>query len=370
MSDESVHLWDDQRAAGLVRSAAAGEPLFREGDPADGAYVLLSGHCAVLEGDEHVNMLHPGDLFGEIGALGGTVRTATVVAVDDAELLFLSTDQLHDGLISSPDRFWQSLRLIVDRMRLITHRQTALRDEHKALRDVQRSLLPDLSSLEPGVGFRATAVWEPCTYASGDYYDVIALDDDRHLIALGDVMGHGAESSLMMAIARAEIRELARGFRSTDELLVELDLYLRNNAPTRQGMSLVVAVYDRRDRLLQYSAAGHPFPFLLRDGELTDLPGKPGLLLALPFLIGRRYERCELELSVGDRVLLFTDGFFEVQLEDAGAHLGREGLGSLFQELADTDTDDLLPEMLRRIAAIDTAEHADDDRTAVLLTID
>jgi len=369
MSDDSVHLWDDQRAAGLIRSAPAGEPVFREGDPADGAYILLSGHCAVLEGDEHVNVLHPGDLFGEIGALSGGIRTATVLAVDDTELLFLSTDQLRDGMVTSPERFWQSLRLIVDRMRMITHRQVALRDEHKALREVQRSLLPDLSALDPSIGFAAEAVWEPCTYASGDYYDVIALDADRHLIALGDVMGHGAESSLMMAIARAQIRELARGFRRTDELLLNLDGYLRDNAPPKQGMSLIVAVYDRRTHLLEYSAAGHPFPFVLRNGEVRDLPGKPGLLLALPFLLGGGYERREFELEPGDRLLLFTDGLYEVEVDEAGAQLGRVGLVALFDEVMRADEHDPLAELLHRIAAVDIAEHADDDRTALLLTL-
>jgi serine phosphatase RsbU (regulator of sigma subunit) len=218
-------------------------------------------------------------------------------------------------------------------------------------------------------------LWEPCTYASGDYYDVIPIDASRHLIAVGDVMGHGAESSLMMAIARAQIRELARSFRRTDELLLNLDGYLRDNAPPKQGMSLVVAVYDRRDHVLEYSVAGHPFPLLLRETTLTDLPGRPGIVLALPFLLGTGYERYETELEPGDRLLFFTDGLFEIPIDAAGKQMGRAGFSALFAEIA-TSTgsaasgDDALAELFARVSHADTRDTADDDRTALLLRVD
>jgi len=370
MTDASLDPWGDLRAAGLVRQIEAGETLFREGDDADGAYVVLAGRCAVLEGDERVDVLHPAALFGEIGALSSGKRTATVIALDPTELLFLSLSQLREGFAASPELFWQSLLLIVDRLRVVTSRQVLYRDEHKALRDVQRSLLPDLSVVDAQGAFRIEALWQPCTYASGDYYDVIALDAFRHLIAVGDVMGHGAESSLMMAIARAQIRELARSFRRTDELLLNLDGYLRDNAPPKQGMSLVVSVYDRRDHVLEYSVAGHPFPLLLRQGQGGELPGRPGIILALPFLLGTGYERRETELEPGDQLLFFTDGLFELPIDNGGTQLGLAGLATLFGEVIAAGTDDPLARLFALVSAADIGVAADDDRTAVLLSID
>ncbi|MEO5840764.1 MAG: SpoIIE family protein phosphatase [Acidimicrobiales bacterium] len=366
----SLDPWDDLRAAGLVRQIAAGETLFREGDAADGAYVVLSGRCAVLEGDERVDVMQPGALFGEIGALSTGKRSATVVALDQTEFLFLSLAQLREGFAASPELFWQSLLLIVNRLRVVTARQVSYRDEHKALREVQRSLLPDLTLVDTQGAFHLDALWQPCTYASGDYYDVIPIDASRHLIAVGDVMGHGAESSLMMAIARAQIRELARSFRRTDELLLNLDGYLRDNAPPKQGMSLVVSVYDRRDHLLEYSVAGHPFPLLLRKDESSDLPGRPGIILALPFLLGTGYERYETELQAGDRLLFLTDGLFEVPIDKSGTQLGLAGLSRLLREVIASENEFPLAELFARVSDADVNEAADDDRTALLLTID
>jgi serine phosphatase RsbU (regulator of sigma subunit) len=178
----------------------------------------------------------------------------------------------------------------------------------------------------------------------------------------------------MMAIARAQIRELARSFRRTDELLLNLDGYLRDNAPPKQGMSLVVAVYDRREHMLEYSVAGHPFPLRLRETTMTDLPGRPGIVLALPFLLGTGYERYETELEPGDRLLFFTDGLFEVPIDAAGTQVGRAGLSTIFAEVATSTSgaaagDDALAELFARVSDADVNEAADDDRTALLVHV-
>ncbi len=71
-------------------SVPFGPLLIREGEPADGLYVLVSGRARVLKqadtGEEiSLGALRPGDSFGEIGLLEDTVRTATVRASTEVE---------------------------------------------------------------------------------------------------------------------------------------------------------------------------------------------------------------------------------------------------------------------------------------------
>jgi CRP-like cAMP-binding protein len=78
-----------------VRRLAAEDVVFRKGDPGDGLYGVLAGRVVVLvesaAGKELIlNMFGPGEFFGEIALLDGKGRTATAVARDAAELLFLS----------------------------------------------------------------------------------------------------------------------------------------------------------------------------------------------------------------------------------------------------------------------------------------
>jgi serine phosphatase RsbU (regulator of sigma subunit) len=362
--------WAGLRSAGLAYRVEPGDTLFREGDEAEGAYVLLSGRCAVSERGEQVSVIEPGELFGEIAGFGGGKRTATVTALVPCEVLILSADQLQRGFKDSPDLLRKTLQVLAGRARRISDRKVAYREEHKALQEVQRSLLPDLTAIDSLGSFRAEALWEPFTYVSGDYYDVIQIGPERFLFAVGDVMGHGAEASLMMAIARAQIREMARHFRRTDELLLNLDGYLRDNAPSGQGMSLVVGALDTRTLVLEHSTAGHPPPLLLRGGAVAELDTRPGILLALPILLGVGYERIEAQMQPGDRLLFYTDGFYEINHPEAGKGLlGGDGLARLFGEVVRDNPGGILPELLGRLREMEKPLEPRDDRTALLLTL-
>ena len=85
-----------------VLSAAAtqmflgkGEALFHAGDTAEGVFFLEKGRLAVLketgfnERTQVVAILEPGASVGEGGALGGVLRTATVIAIEESSLYYL-----------------------------------------------------------------------------------------------------------------------------------------------------------------------------------------------------------------------------------------------------------------------------------------
>ena len=68
-----------------------GGVVFREGDPGDALFIVVSGQLRVLvattSGEILLNTLGPGDIFGEIAVLDGRGRTATVAASKPSELL-------------------------------------------------------------------------------------------------------------------------------------------------------------------------------------------------------------------------------------------------------------------------------------------
>lgn len=66
-----------------------GEVLFREGDEADGAFVVTAGSVKLTRGDGDAaaeRMVHAGSLIGEIALLCPTTRPATAVADGPAEV--------------------------------------------------------------------------------------------------------------------------------------------------------------------------------------------------------------------------------------------------------------------------------------------
>jgi CRP-like cAMP-binding protein len=86
-----------------VAAFKEGQPIVLEGAPADGFYVLLSGHLAATTGGRLIAELSEGDIFGEIGLLEGGRRGATVSVVSaDAEVLFMSAQNFRDLLQAVP----------------------------------------------------------------------------------------------------------------------------------------------------------------------------------------------------------------------------------------------------------------------------
>jgi CRP-like cAMP-binding protein/Zn-dependent protease len=66
----------------LTRSAvASGETIFSEGEPGDRYYLIDEGRVGVVQGQQRLRILGPGESFGEIALLDDRPRTATVRAL-------------------------------------------------------------------------------------------------------------------------------------------------------------------------------------------------------------------------------------------------------------------------------------------------
>jgi CRP/FNR family cyclic AMP-dependent transcriptional regulator len=76
------------------RRLAPGEVLFRKGDPGDALYGVMAGrlhiHANAIDGrDALLNIMGPGDIFGEIALIDGLPRTADATAIDKVDLMML-----------------------------------------------------------------------------------------------------------------------------------------------------------------------------------------------------------------------------------------------------------------------------------------
>ncbi len=82
-------------ARGSVEHRGAGKTIFREGEDGTSVLVLLSGRVRAISADGSGTMttLGPGSLFGELSAICGKPRSATVLALEDARLLALPAQE-------------------------------------------------------------------------------------------------------------------------------------------------------------------------------------------------------------------------------------------------------------------------------------
>lgn len=100
-------------------SLEPGQPLFREGDPGDALYVIVEGEVSVQnEGPPRVEMsrLGPGAFLGEVALMTDQPRSATVVCLQDAELLRIDRHTLSRVLANHGDVLRAVLRFVRDRL--------------------------------------------------------------------------------------------------------------------------------------------------------------------------------------------------------------------------------------------------------------
>lgn len=103
-----------------------GEVLFHEGDPADCAYVIMSGEIEILAktdaGEVVVGTLSEHQLFGELAVLTNEPRTATLRAKGRLETLRITDEMFLKLVTENPEVALDVMRQLSEKLAR-THRQ-------------------------------------------------------------------------------------------------------------------------------------------------------------------------------------------------------------------------------------------------------
>ncbi|HVS86506.1 MAG TPA: SpoIIE family protein phosphatase [Gaiellaceae bacterium] len=176
---------------------------------------------------------------------------------------------------------------------------------------MQRSLLPrtrpDVSGLEVGEVYESSARVD----VGGDVYDFLVLPDGRLAVVLGDVTGHGVESTADMAMAKFVFRSLAREHPEPADFLASANEVVCGEIAPGKFITMAYVAIDAERGRLAYASAGHPAArIVLPGGEVRALDGH-GLVLGIDG--GQSYETQTCELPPGAMLVLYTDGLVEAR---------------------------------------------------------
>ena len=192
---------------------------------------------------------------------------------------------------------------------------------------IQRQMFPATLPQVPGLHLHATTV--PSRWVGGDFYDAVCLGPRRLGLLLGDVTGTGIPAAMQMARLMGEFRACVSQRTDPAGVMQVLNgLLCQRNVPWTSMVTVQYLVLDLRRGLVQYICAGHPPILRCRaNGQLEHLGAVSNLPLGLE--AGFAYRQETQQLAPGDRLLLYSDGAYE--LSDAqGARLGLSRLAALF----------------------------------------
>ena len=172
---------------------------------------------------------------------------------------------------------------------------------------MQQALLAPTVPVVPGADIAAEyLVAAEDTAAGGDWFDAIALED-RLVLVVGDVVGHGVEAATVMSQLRTALRMQVLAGRSVVEALEAVDRF-HEHVPGSRSATLCVGSLEFATGEFQYCTAGHPPPLLVTAGAGSRYlePSRAG-----PLGSGARFPVRTEVLNVGDTILLYTDGLIE-----------------------------------------------------------
>lgn len=111
-------------SAGRVRDLVRGDVLFEAGDVPDSIFVVLTGRIAIAIGNrpfDHresvIALMDAGDLFGEMGMLDNSNRSAGARALESSTVLELPYSVVRTELDSSPALMWNVIGMLSRRLR-------------------------------------------------------------------------------------------------------------------------------------------------------------------------------------------------------------------------------------------------------------
>jgi sigma-B regulation protein RsbU (phosphoserine phosphatase) len=314
-----------EATVGFSERAAAGLSVDRQG-----LLTAVTGTVIELAGSGLVSgarlPLRPAD--AEMAVIARRAQEPVGLIILGRKLDREAYDDEDVGFLSSVA---DQLSLAVGRLR-----QRRAETELSQAREIQERLLP--SEIPQIEGVEVSACWQPAREASGDYYDVIGLDEQRLALCIGDVAGKGMPAALLMSSLQAAVKAVAPIQTSPQTVCSQVRSVVEANLSGGKFVTFFFGVVDSAGGSLRYSNAGHNPPILVRaDGAIVRLDAGGPAIARL--LAGLPYDEAEVPLYGGDRVVLFTDGVTEAM------SAGGEMYG-----------DDRLEELVRTSRALNAAE--------------
>ena len=282
--------------------------------------------------DYHLPGISGLDLLGKIRSLSPAQQPAVIMltgsgneAVAVEAMKRGARDYLKKDAVDEPS-LMRALQSALAQKRLadqVASYNSQMKADLEMAHKLQESLLPQsypcfpptASPEDSGLRFCHRYFWT--AQLGGDFFSVQNLSDTEAGVLICDVMGHGVRSALVTAMLRALVGDLELHAKDPGRFLSEMNRKLAAILKQIEEPLYATAIYlvvDAASGQLRYARAGHPAPLHLRRqaGVVEPLPFPSHAGAALGLFEKGSFLTSQRTLEAGDRILLFTDGLFEI----------------------------------------------------------
>lgn len=286
--------------------------------------------------------------------------------------------------ITAGDRIFGMQQELSDKNRMISDTLGQLQAAYDKIdkdliqaKKIQQSLVPDRTR-DFGAA-QVSLLLKPCGHIGGDLVGMFSPSQDQVGFYSIDVSGHGITSAMMTArlggylsskyfdqnVAMKGCDVQTHCLRQPEEVARLLNSRLLADAGIEEYFTMAYATADLTTGRVQLIQAGHPHPLVLRQNGSVEFIGKGGIPIGL--LPDVSYDQFESVLRPGDRLLLYSDGFTECQM-NTGQMLDDDGLVELIRDCPSGQSgQEFLDDLFWALNRSMSPEHGmDDDVSAIL----
>jgi len=243
----------------------------------------------------------------------------------------------------------------------------------KAKKIHERTLLGDFSKAGSLEDILLEAHYCPAKQIGGDFYNFIRREN-KLIIYLSDVTGHGLEAALISTFVKETIEnyaDLETGELTPEKILTHVyKHYSNNDFPEDYFVCLCIAVLDLDTYELSYSTVGMQYPLFLKlaNGSCINLQSEGPPISSVIGLELMDFRADSVTLIPGSIVLFYTDGIAEQMNEDNRPYEKR--LKNTFY----SQQSKFPPKLIKQVINTDFVDfngslQGDDDITYVILQI-
>jgi hypothetical protein len=244
----------------------------------------------------------------------------------------------------------------------------ALDKEHQRVRhslslamEVQQNLLPKANPQIDGLDIAGNSIY--CDETGGDY------GEGKIGVVVGDVSDHGIPSALLMATARALIRQRCSAFGQIDRVVSDVNRQLAKDVKdSGRFMTLFYAEIERPKKIIRWVNAGHE-PAMIFDpvaDTFSDLNG--GNNLAMGVFEDTEFKEAQQKIVPGQIIVIATDGIWEAR-NPKSEMFSKDRIHKIIRRNATKTANDIQDAILDSLKHFQKDAKLEDDMTLVVIKI-
>ncbi|MCW7479771.1 7TM diverse intracellular signaling domain-containing protein [Leptospira kanakyensis] len=249
------------------------------------------------------------------------------------------------------------LKAEIDKQKLI-----AFGKELKLAQKLQESTLPQILPKFPGLVIKTG--YFPASLVGGDFYDLTVFGKHQICCLIADVTGHGVPAAIEAAMLKIAYMQTLAFANKPGKVLESINVSLAGNYKN-QFLTASAIFIDLEQKLLKVANAGHPALYKFNENSTSIEVIRPkGKLIGYSKEV--QYPEETHKLSTGDKILLFTDGIWDLW---ENGDSGEEELLNWLLRRKSESVESLYGGIDEHIRLRNQEGPADDDITFILIEI-